>query len=229
MDSHLGPGPHGPGPFSLQREIVALVLVGMALAARAVGKARWPNADPSAQWFLAAIAGLLVLFAVPLQALGIIYAAGILAMTSLRSPLANASLAVGAIGGLTASLAAGLAIYQLASSSDRYVGLLFLGTVTTVFLAAALAGVVAAWLVPGTGDPADLRVARGRQGIYAGVVAGAVCGLLLTDFIVLAVVMMVIGPLAGAAGGAAGGFGAANHPRRSRPARSWAAGLFVRS
>jgi hypothetical protein len=229
MDSHIGLGPHGPGPFSLQREIIALVLVGAALAARAVGKARWPNADPSLQWFLAAIAGLLVLFAVPLQALGIVYAAGILAMTSLRSPVANASLAVGAVGGLAASLGSGLAIYQLASSSDRYVGLLFLGTVTTVFLAAVLAGVAAARLVPGTGHLAQLRVARGRQGLFAGAVAGAVCGLLLTDFIVLAVVMMVIGPLAGAAGGAAGGFGAANHPPRPRPARSWAAGLFVRS
>jgi hypothetical protein len=149
-------------------------------------------------------------------------------VTSLRSPVANASLAVGAIGGLAASLAAGLAMYQLANSSDRYIGILFLGMVTTVFLAAALAGAAAAWLVPGTGDPAELRVARGRQGIFAGAVAGAVCGLLLTDFVVLAVVMMVIGPLAGAAGGAAGGFGAANHPRTPRPARSWAAGLFVR-
>jgi hypothetical protein len=40
--------------------------------------------------------------------------------------------------------------------------------------------------------------------------------------------MMIIGPLVGAAGGAVGGFAAADHPLRSRPARSWAAGLFVR-
>jgi hypothetical protein len=39
---------------------------------------------------------------------------------------------------------------------------------------------------------------------------------------------MVIGPLAGAAGGAIGGVVGAEHPRRPRPARSWAAGLFVR-
>ena len=50
MDSHLGLGPHSPGPFSLPREIAALVLLGAALAARAVGKARWPDADPSALW-----------------------------------------------------------------------------------------------------------------------------------------------------------------------------------
>jgi hypothetical protein len=59
-------------------------------------------------------------------------------------------------------------------------------------------------------------------------VAGAVCGLLLTNFFVVAVFMMVLGPLVGAGGGAAGGFVVADHPPRSQPARSWAAGLFVR-
>ena len=88
--------------------------------------------------------------------------------------------------------------------------------------------VAAAWLMPGTGDPEELRTARGRQGLLAGSVAGAVCGLLLTNFAVVAVVMMVIGPLVGAGGGAIGGLIAADHPRRSRPARSWAAGMFVR-
>jgi hypothetical protein len=36
--------------------------------------------------------------------------------------------------------------------------------------------------------------------------------------------MMIIGPLVGAVGG----FVAADHPLRARPARSWAAGVFVR-
>jgi hypothetical protein len=58
-------------------------------------------------------------------------------------------------------------------------------------------------------------------------VAGAACGLLATNFSVGAVAVMVIGPMFGAAGGALGGVVAADHPRRSRPARSWAAGLFV--
>jgi hypothetical protein len=40
--------------------------------------------------------------------------------------------------------------------------------------------------------------------------------------------MMIIGPVVGALGGAVGGFVAAGHPLRSRPARSWAAGVFVR-
>ena len=97
MDSHLGLGPHGPGPFSLPREIAAVVLLGAALAARAVGKARWPDAEASAPWALPGTAALLIFFAVPLQALAIVYVAGILAATSARSLAANASLAAGAI------------------------------------------------------------------------------------------------------------------------------------
>jgi hypothetical protein len=100
--------------------------------------------------------------------------------------------------------------------------------VTMLFLLAGLAGAAAAWLLPGTGDPQELRMARGRQGLLAGAVAGAVCGLLLTNLFVIAVVFMIIGPLVGAGGGAFGGIVAADHPLTSRPGRSWAAGLFVR-
>jgi hypothetical protein len=60
-------------------------------------------------------------------------------------------------------------------------------------------------------------------------VTGAVCGLVLTNFAAVAVFMMVLGPLLGACGGATGGIVAADHPRKPRPVRSWAAGLFVRS
>jgi hypothetical protein len=63
--------------------------------------------------------------------------------------------------------------------------------------------------------------------MLAGPVAGAVGGLLLTLIGLVAVVLMVIGPLAGAAAGALGAAIAADHPRKSRPDRSWAAGLFV--
>ena len=231
MDSHLGPlvgpGPHGPGPFSLPREIAAVVLLGAALAARAVGKARWPDAQPSALWALPAIAGLFMFALLPLQALAIVYVAGILAATSRRAPTANASLAAGAIAALAAGLAAALAVYGLDTPDDRYVGPLVLGMLVLTFLLAVLAGVAAAWLLPGTGDPQELREARIRQGLLAGSVAGAACGLLLTNFFVVAVFMMVIGPLFGAAGGAVGGAVAADHPRMPRPARSWSAGLFV--
>ena len=228
MDSHLGVGRGSPGPFSMLREIIALVLVGAALTTPAVIKARWPDAEPSAVWFVVGIAGLFLFFAVPLQALAIVYAAGILAATSRRSPVTNVSLAVGTTAGLVTGLAVALAVYEVVRTNDRYVSIVFLGAVTMLFLLAALAGLAAAWLLPGTGDPERLRVARGLQGLLAGSVAGAVCGLLLTNFYVIAVVMMIIGPLVGAAGGAAGGFVAADHSLRSRPARSWAAGVFVR-
>jgi hypothetical protein len=228
MDSHLGVGPHQPGPFSLLREIVALVLLAAALAVPAVVRARRPAADPSAPRYFAAIAGLLVFFAVPLQALAIVYVAGILAATSRRSPLTNVSLTVGTITGLAAGLGTSLAIDEVASTNDRYVGPLFLGVVTMLFVLTALAGLVAAWLLPGTGDPQELQTARGREGLLAGAVAGAVCGLLLTNLFVIGAVMMIMGPLLGAGGGAFGGFVAADHPLRSRPARSWAAGLFFR-
>jgi hypothetical protein len=226
MDSHLGLGPHGPGPFSLPREIAAVVLVGAGLASLAVFKARWPDAGPGVLWALAGTAGLLVFVAVPLQALAVVYVAAILAATSRRSPVTNASLAAGAIAGL----ATGLALYEVANAvqSDQYAGLLVLGVVIVLFLLAGLAGAAAAWLLPGTGDAQELWAARGRQGLLAGSVAGAVCGLLLTNLFVVAVFMLVIGPLVGAGGGAFGGFAVADHPPRSQPARSWAAGLFVR-
>jgi hypothetical protein len=226
MDSHVGPGPHSPGPFSLPREIAAVVLLGAAVAARAVGKARWPDAEASAPWAVPVIAGLLIFMAVPLQALAIVYVAGILAATSRRSPAANASLAAGAIAGLATGLAVTLAI-DAAAGDDNYIGLLVLGMLVLTFGLATLAGLAAGWRLPGTGDPRELREARIRQGLLAGSVAGAVCGLLLTNFVVVAVFMMVIGPPLGAAGGALGGALAADHPRRSRPARSWSAGLFV--
>ena len=228
MDSHLGVGRGSPGPFSLIRETTAIVLVGAALATLAVIKARSPDAEPSAALSVAAIAGTLTFYAVPLQALAIVYAAGILAATSRRSPVTTASLAAGTVTGLATGLATSLAVYEIARTSDRYVGILFLGVVTTLFLFAALAGLTAAWLLPGAGDPENVRVARGLQGLLAGSVAGGVCGLLLANFYVIAVVMMIIGPVVGALGGAVGGFVAAGHPLRPRPARSWAAGVFVR-
>jgi len=223
MDSPLFSGPHGPGPFSLSREIAAVVVLGGALAALAVARARWADADPGALWALAGMAGVVIFVVVPVQALAVVYVAGILAATSRRSPVANASLAAGTIAGLAATLAV-----DAAGGDDSYALLLLFGMITMLFLLAALAGVAAAWRLSGTGDPQQLRAARVRQGLLAGAVAGAVCGLLLTNFVILAgMVMMVIGPLAGLGGGAVGGAIAADHPREARPDRSWAAGLFV--
>jgi hypothetical protein len=227
MDNHLFLDPHGPGPFSLPREIAALAAGGAALAALAVARARWPEADPSVLWAIAGMAGMVIFVVVPLQALAIVYVAGILAATSRRAPVANASLAAGTITGLAAGLATSLAFYE-AAGDDSYAILLLFGMITMLFLLAALAGVAAAWRLSGIGVPLELRAARVRQGLLAGAVAGAVCGLLLTNFFILAgLVMLGIGPLAGLGGGALGGAIAADHPREARHDHSWAAGLFV--
>jgi hypothetical protein len=227
MDSPLFSGPHGPGPFSLSREIAALVVLGVTLAALAVARARWADADPSLLWAVVGLAGAVILVVVPVQALAVVYVAGILAATSRRSPVANASLAAGAIAGLAAGLAATLA-FDAAGGDDSYAILLLFGMITMLFLLAAVAGAAAAWRLSGTGDPEELRAARALQGLLAGAVAGAVCGLLVTNFVILAgMVLMVIGPLAGLGGGVVGGAIVADHPPEARPDRSWAAGLFV--
>ena len=134
MDSHVAAGPHSPGPFSLPREMIALVMAGAALAALPVVKARWPDADPGARWSVAGIAGLLAFVAVPLQTLSVVYVAAVLAATSRRPPVASASLAAGTLAGLVTGLAATLAIYELSTPNDRYADPLLLGLCTTLFL-----------------------------------------------------------------------------------------------
>jgi len=228
MDRTVGGGPHGPGPFSLPREIIAAVLLGVGLAALRVIRARWPQVEAGELWGCAAMAGTVILALVPAQGIVIVYLAAILAATSRRSPVANASLGAGAVTGLAAGLAAALTVYELNTQDDRYVPLILLVLLVTTIMSGALAGVAASWLRPGTGEAKELREARIRQGLLAGAASGAVAGLVLTDFGAIAVFMMVLGPLLGAAGGALGGAAAAEHPRRPRPVRSWAAGLFVR-
>ena len=229
MDRDIGGGPHGATPFSLPREIVAVVLLGATLAGLRVVRAIWPQLDASTLWAFAGMTGTIVLALVPAQGIAIVYVAAILAATSRRSPVANASLAAGALAGLAAGLLAALAVYELNTPDDRYVDLILFGLFATTFLLGTLAGAAASWLRSGTEDPAALREARIRQGLLAGSVAGAMAGLVLTNFVAVAFFMMIIGPALGAVGGALGGAVAADHPRKPRPARSWAAGLFVRS
>jgi hypothetical protein len=226
MDSHVGVGPHGPGPFSLLREIATVVVLGVALAALAVVKTRWPDAKADAGWTIAWMAGVVIFLLVPLQELAVVYAAGVLVATSRRSPAANVSVAAGTIAGLAASLACGLVIHE-GVGNDNYVLPVVFGLAATVFLLAAFAGIAAAWRLSDTTDLKDLRAAQVRQGVIAGTVAGAVCGLLLTDFFVAGVIFMVFGPLAGLGGGAIGAAIAADHPREARPGRIREAGLFV--
>ncbi len=173
-------------------------------------------------WVLAGTAGVIMLIVLPLQVLAVVSVAGILAATAQRSPVANRSLAVGTITGL----ASGLAIYEIVKAAGDNNALPLIVVAMSCLLAAP-AGLAAAWLLPHTGDPQQLRAAQVRQGLLAGAVAGAVCGILLTLIFVLAFFMIVVGPLAGAVAGVLGGAFAADHPRKRRPDRSWAAGLLV--
>src|SRR5579859_330159 len=79
MDRTVGGGPHGPGPFSLPREIAAAVLLGIGLAALRVVRARWPQVDAGTLWGCVALAGLLILALIPAQGIVIVYLAAILA------------------------------------------------------------------------------------------------------------------------------------------------------
>jgi hypothetical protein len=151
------------------------------------------------------------------------YVAGILAVTSRRSPVATASLAAGTISGV----AAGLVIRELLLAMGDIGQIGFVIVPAIGFLFAIPPGLAAAWLVPETAGSRELRAARIRQGALAGALAGAGCGVVLTYVDVVAVFMMLAGPLAGALAGAAGGAFAADHPRIPRPDGSRAAGLFV--
>jgi hypothetical protein len=221
MDAHLHAGAN-VGPFSLPREIAGLVLLGAAMAAVPIVKARLPEGEVGGLWVLAGTAGVILLVVLTLQVLAVVSVAGILAATARRSPVANSSLAVGVITGL----ASALAIYEVVKAAGDSNALPLIVVAMSCLLAAP-AGLAAAWLLPRTGDRQQLRAAQVRQGLLAGAVAGAVCGILLTLIFVLAFFMMVVGPLAGAAAGVLGGAFAADHPRKPRPDGSWVAGVLV--
>jgi len=223
MDSHLQRGAN-VGPFSLPREIVGLLpLAGALAAALPWMRSRRKKADTGALWALAATGAGTMLVVLPLQALSIGYVAAILCVTARGSSVATVSLFAGACIGV----ASGFAIWAVVTAwGNDDQGLIPIVALMAGLLAAP-AGLIAGWARPDTGDPEESRVARMRQGAYAGAVAGAVCGLVLTYFSVVAVFMMLVGPLAGALSGAAAGALAAQYPIRPRIDGSWAAGLFV--
>ena len=230
LDGNAGSGGViGSGTISWPRELAGLALLGALAAMPPLTRRLMPHADTGAVAATAALAAFAAFMLMPLQVLTILYVAGILAVTSRRSPVPSAALAIGTITGL----ATGLIIYGVLAIpagidlSGGTVLIIFLILAAIPFLAATTAGIAAAWLVPGLADQQELRVRRVRQGLLAGAIAGAAAGLLITVGAMGLGFMMIIGPLAGAAGGALGGAIAAAHPRRSRTGGSWAAGMFV--
>jgi hypothetical protein len=223
LDRNAGSGGvFGSGHFSWPQEITGLVLLGAAAAIPPVIRALRPQADAAAAWGAAGVAGTAAFAFMPLQVLTIIYAAGILAATSRRSPVSSAALASGTVTGATA----GMIIYGVLTSKAGLGLTGFLTVSVLAFLVTAVpAGVAAAWLLSGIEDPQELRARRARQGLLAGAIGGALGGLILTAMLTGLGFVMVIGPLAGAAGGAVG----ARYPGKSRPGGSRAAEMFVSS
>lgn len=223
LDSQAGFNGIGNGPFSWVQEIVGLSLFGAVLVAPVMVRARWPQVEASTVWSVIAMAGVVAWLALPVQILTVGYVAGILAATSRRSPVRNATLVAGTIAGV----AMGAIVYGVAQTGNDFSFALWAVLLAAIgSLTAIPAGLAAAWQLPDSDNAAELRSARIRQGLLAGAVAGAVAGLMLTLLSVSASLVMVLGPLGGLVGGVLGGAYAADHPRRARDG-SWAAGLFI--
>lgn len=192
----------GSGHFSWLREAAGLVILVAGFAAPVVLKARRPLAGPEAHGVIAMVAvaaGFAALMVVPLQAFGVILAAGLLAVTSRRSPVTAATWTTGLIASLPTAAAACVLPFSM---GNLYSAMLVVALVAGV--AGGGAGAVGARLVTEAGNPDELRAARIRQGVLAGAIAGAIGGLVAAAISPILGEMLVAGLLAGLAGGAVG-------------------------
>ena len=224
VDSHGGINSVlGSGKFSWVPETCGLAALIAGLAGPLTIRARRPQMGREVLWGIVACAAVVALLIVPVQTL-VGYVAVVLAATSRRSPIAPATLAVGAIAGLPLALVACLLPFAL---GNLLTALFILAPVAS--LIAGFAGAAAARLVTGMENPDELRSARIRQGILAGASAGAVGGLVATVVFLITGAMLVLGPVAGLLGGALGGVIAGFGPPAlvERLAEPVAAGLFA--
>ena len=209
-DSHAGSGGIGAARFSWLQELLGLTLLVAVLIAPLVAARWWPHVDSAWLWTFAACCAVAALSVLPLQTVAVAYIAGILAVTSRRSPLTGASL----IAGTAVGIAAGFIWYGLITATPN--GVVVLVLPAGAFITAIPAGLVAARSRTGIQDPRELRAARVRQGLIAGMVAGAIGGIVATLISVTLLLMMGLGPLCGLLGGVLGGVIAADYPRRVR-------------
>jgi hypothetical protein len=215
----------GSGAFSWPREIAGVMLIAALFTVPGVLRARWPGLDPAGFWSFTALAGVLISFVAPFQLIAVLLVAGVYAVTAGRSRVLPATLAAGTLAGL----AAGGLMWELAIAIPRQLDSaagFFILLPSMTFLPAGLAGLAAAWLRSGTGDPQALRTARIWQALIAGAVTAVAAGLVITfaagDFS-----MLIQGPVFALAGSAIGGAWGAGHPREARPRRHKDMGLFV--
>jgi hypothetical protein len=172
-----------PGAWSWLREAAGLGLIAVCLAAVLIVPARWPQIRPVLVAWCATAAGLALFFTLaPLQVLFTCYVAGILAVTSRRSPVTPATLALSVTLGLGGGLLADVLYHAVrrrgpGANTDGPL-LLFV-----LLMAVALAGTVAAGKVAerrggGTDDPA-VRTARMWQCLAAGPLTAAATAIML--------------------------------------------------
>lgn len=185
------PSPAGPtpwpsaGPWNWAQEAVALVLIVACLTALLIVTAWRPQVRPALVAWCAAAAGLVLFFTVaPLQVLIAVYAAGILAVTSRRSPVTPATLAISAGTGVGGGLLV-VALWNPTRTSrapglhpSTDVQLLFLVLIAVIGAGTAAAGLVAARRARGTNDPRAVQ-ARAWQCLAAGPLTAASAALML--------------------------------------------------
>ncbi len=186
------PGPafltlwNGPaGPWNWVQEATALVLIAACLAALLIVPERWPRVRPELVAWCAVAAGLVLFFTVaPFQVLIAAYAAGILAVTSRRSPILPATLAISAGAGVAGGLLlVGLWNFTRMSPAPGAAprsgaALLFYLLIIVIAAGMIAAGVPATRRASGTNDPQALK-ARAQQYLAAGPLTAAAAALML--------------------------------------------------
>jgi hypothetical protein len=179
------PGSGAAGGWSWVREVAGLGLIAACLAAVLIVPVRWPKVRPVLVAWGAAAAWLVLSFTLaPLQVLIAVYAAGILAVTSRRSPVTPATLAISSGIGVAGGLLV-VALHDPTRSSrapglhpKTQVLLLFIVLVAVTAAGTVAAGAVAARRARGTGNPLTPK-AQAWQYLAAGPLTAASAALML--------------------------------------------------
>jgi hypothetical protein len=180
-----GLGSGTTGAWSWAREVAGLGLIAACLAAVLVVPAWWPRVRPVLVAWGAAAAALVLFFTVaPLQVLIAVYAAGILAVTSRRSPVTPATLAISSGIGVAGGLL--VVVLHDPTRTPRAPGLhpstqvllLFVVLVAAIAAGTATAGVAATRRARSTGDALTPK-AEAWQYLAAGPLTAASAALML--------------------------------------------------
>jgi hypothetical protein len=172
------------GPWNWAQEVVTVVLIAACLRAVLMVTARW-QARPALVAWSATAAGLVLFFTVaPLQVLIAFYVAGILVVTSRRSPVTPATLAISAGTGVGGGLLV-VALWNPTRTAaapglhpKTNVLLLFAILIAVIAAGTVIAGAVAARRAKDKNDPLAMK-ARAWQCLAAGPLTAASAALML--------------------------------------------------